>query len=212
MAKTKEMITVVLIDNRRGFRNELRQLLERSDDFSVIGIFSDCESARAALPNLPSDLLLFSPAAAATALLPQMRTIALDFPHLRLLPLLDRPDDRLLVELLRLGVVGILPRTTFPADVVRALREFSGGGVPLGREAAKQLLALFRPNKHELSDLSARERSVFQLLCRGKNYQEIAEALYVSTNTVRFHLKNIYRKLGVKSRHEAMARNFRVAG
>lgn len=205
------MIPVVIIDNRRGFRNELRQLLERDTEFTLVGAFADYAAARPDGRLAQARLVLLSPGASAVAVLQQVNAISRDYPQIGILPLVDQPADSVLVELLRLGVAGILPRAVFPAEMLRALREFCGGGVPLGRDLTKQLIALFRPDAHALAALSKREQSVFELLCRGKNYQEIADALFVSTNTVRFHLKNIYRKLGVKSRHEAISRGFQVA-
>ena len=73
----------------------------------------------------------------------------------------------------------------------------------MSKAASQRILASFRPHRNS-DNLSEREQEVYHLLCDGKNYREIAEALFVSSNTVRFHIKNIYKKLGVKSRHEAM--------
>ena len=71
----------------------------------------------------------------------------------------------------------------------------------------KRIMGSFKAQRSS-DNLSEREQEVYRLLCEGKNYREIADELFVSQNTVRFHLKNIYKKLGVKSRHEAMARAY----
>jgi len=112
-------------------------------------------------------------------------------------------DDQLFATL-RAGVSGFLQQDLFPTHLQQAIRELYQGGTPLSKQAAKRIMASFRAQRRS-DNLSEREQEVYQQLCAGKNYREIAEALYVSQNTVRFHLKNIYKKLGVKSRHEAMA-------
>ncbi len=69
---------------------------------------------------------------------------------------------------------------------------------------ARRVVKSFNKNKNEFSQISKRESEVLELLCEGHNYKGIATALFISPNTVRFHLKNIYRKLHVNSRHEAV--------
>jgi len=74
----------------------------------------------------------------------------------------------------------------------------------MSRWVARKVVSYFRDQQNTMSSLSRRERDVLNLLCEGQNYKDIARALFVSPNTVRFHLKNIYKKLRVNSRHEAV--------
>lgn len=131
-------------------------------------------------------------------------------PEVQVLVLAAQLDDEQLFATLRAGVSGYLQQDLFPTHLQQAIRELYQGGTPLSRKAAKRIMASFQAQRRG-DNLSEREQEVYQLLCAGKNYREIAEALFVSQNTVRFHLKNIYKKLGVKSRHEAMAHAYQAS-
>ena len=107
------------------------------------------------------------------------------------------------------GATGYLVKETPPAEVLAAIREVHEGGAPMSSSIARQVVGAFRRPGAARGELSAREREVLEGLVAGKTNRQIADALFVSPNTIGFHVKQIYTKLQVRSRAEAVAR---VAG
>ena len=105
----------------------------------------------------------------------------------------------------RAGATGYLSKKISPSDLLQSIREAYNGGAPMTPEVARHVVTSFRHDAKQLPSLSQREYDVLALLCKGYSSRKIGERLFVSSNTVRFHLKNIYRKLKVSSRHEAVA-------
>jgi len=102
------------------------------------------------------------------------------------------------------GATGYLLKSVSPAALVDAIHEVHGGGAPMSASVARQVIRTFRQSpEHET--LSEREREVLGALISGQTYRQIAEALFISVNTVAFHVKQIYHKLHVHSRAEAAA-------
>lgn len=131
------------------------------------------------------------------------------FAGTRVLVLASDPSDEQLFATLRLGVQGFLVEPLNNTLLNQALQQLQRGETPLSPVITRRILDTFQETP-KIDNLSERETEVYSLLCDGKNYREIAEVLYVSGNTVRFHLKNIYKKLGVKSRHEAVVQAFQA--
>jgi DNA-binding NarL/FixJ family response regulator len=118
-------------------------------------------------------------------------------------------DHNKVLDAIRAGARGYLLKDEPIADCIAAVREIHRGGSPISPIIARELLGQIRPDPQRLepmpvSPLSAREFEVLNLLSRGFSYQECGDILFVSDNTIRSHVKNIYRKLEVNSRAEAL--------
>ena len=94
-------------------------------------------------------------------------------------------------------------------SLVEAIRDVRSGGAPMSTRIARKIIHSFQSRPHGETALTARETEVLQELCAGKSYRMIAEALFISEETVRRHLKSIYRKLAVHSKSAAVAKAFR---
>ena len=97
---------------------------------------------------------------------------------------------------------GYLHKHSAPQDVLDGIREVHGGGSVITPGIARLVVRSFQPRVDH--DLSHREAEVLTKLCDGENYRSIAEVLFISTNTVKAHIKNIYGKLEVNTRAEAV--------
>ena len=95
-----------------------------------------------------------------------------------------------------------------PVELLRAIEEAHNGGSPMSPGIARKVVRSFQP-KVATDPLSERERGVLKLLCEGENYKTIAASLFISTNTVKAHIKNIYGKLQVHTRAEAVGKALR---
>lgn len=117
-------------------------------------------------------------------------------------------DDEKIFQSLRVGAVGYMLKKTPPEALLAAIRDAHAGGAPMSTEVARKVLSYFQQQRYDKlsSSLSKRELEVLQALIDGYTYKAIAEKLFVSTNTISFHLRNIYAKLHVRSRAEAVAK------
>jgi DNA-binding NarL/FixJ family response regulator len=139
------------------------------------------------------------------------RSIHEPFPDVRVVLLAGEPDDRRALEALRAGAAGYLSRDFEPAALPRILRGALGGEAAISRRLAMSVIESYRraprgraglrPVRSPLTD---REWEVLDLLAGGAGTEEIARTLVLSTETVRSHLKNLFRKLDVRSREQAV--------
>jgi len=110
------------------------------------------------------------------------------------------------------GADGYLLKKTPASKIVDSLRDVRNGGAPMSNQIARRVLDMFRkdPRADETSGLSKREKEVLEKLAEGCTYKEIASNLFVSPTTVRCHIRNIYEKLHVHSKTEAINKVFRL--
>jgi DNA-binding NarL/FixJ family response regulator len=134
------------------------------------------------------------------------------FPQLPILALTVYDNDDKIFDALCAGATGYLLKNTAPARLLEAIREAVEGGAPMSPEVARRVVKLFRefrPPERAQHQLTPHETDLLKLLVEGHNYKTAAHHLGISTNTVSFHLKNIYQKLQVHSKTEAVAKALR---
>ena len=135
-------------------------------------------------------------------------------PNLSILMLTVYEESEFVFDALCAGACGYLVKKTPPARLLEAIKDANDGGSPMSSRIARQVITAFKEGKNIATDtdnygLSDREISVLNLLSDGYNYQEIAETLFISVDTVRHHIRNIYKKLHVHSQSEAVAKAIR---
>lgn len=113
-------------------------------------------------------------------------------------------DEDSIFESLRAGAVGYLVKNIFPSKLLNSIKEVKNGGSPMSSSIARKVVSSFNSFRQPAANLTKRETEVLDLLCKGKSYKVIADELFISPDTVRYHLKNIYKKLQVNSKYEAM--------
>ncbi|KAA3621668.1 MAG: DNA-binding response regulator [Bacteroidetes bacterium] len=198
------MISVAIVDEQRDVREGLQNLLNSAEGFSCVAVFSDGEEALSKLRRVHPDVVLMDIDLTSMSGIECLKTLKDLLPEVEVVILTNLTDDDHIFQALSAGASGYLSKSIFPSKLLGAITEVVNGGAPLNMAVARRVVKSFNKNKNELTELSKRESEVMELLCQGHNYRGIASALYISPNTVRFHLKNIYRKLRVNSRHEAV--------
>jgi DNA-binding NarL/FixJ family response regulator len=116
-------------------------------------------------------------------------------------------EDEKVFEALKAGAMGYIIKKTSPAQLLEAITDLKNGGSPMSSQIARKVVASFNDKKtksKETESLSARENEILELLAKGFRYKEIADKLFISTETVRRHVHNIYEKLHVGSRTDAI--------
>lgn len=121
-------------------------------------------------------------------------------------------DDERIFQSIIAGASGYLLKKTPPAKILEAIKDIREGGAPMSASIARKVLTMFQspsPLKSSEYDLSEREKEVLGGLVKGLSYKMIADQCFISIDTVRSHIKNIYEKLHVHSKGEAVAKAMR---
>ena len=204
------MIAVAIVDAHRDIRDGLEHLLDSTDGFSCTGTYVDAQSAIVAMMDQVPDVILIDIDFPNFSGIEMIRLLKREYPESNIIVHTHLADDQHIFQAFKAGAFGYLMKSTFPSELLHALREVERGGAPMSRPIARKVVSFFNDQQNPMSSLSRREKDVLNLLCEGQNYKDIARALFVSPNTVRFHLKNIYKKLRVNSRHEAVIKATRM--
>jgi DNA-binding NarL/FixJ family response regulator len=198
------VIRVAIVEDDADIRLALAELLDSSTGFRCAGAHTDCEAAMAAMERETPDVVLMDILLPGMSGIEGVSAIRKRFPDVDVLMLTVHPDDRFVYEALAAGATGYLLKESDTERILDAIREVRRGGAPMSRTIARRVVESF--HRAQESPLSEREREVLAQLCQGRSYSDIARALFVSQETVHFHIKNIYRKLQVHSKSAAVAR------
>ncbi|MDP3582853.1 MAG: response regulator transcription factor [Ignavibacteria bacterium] len=208
------MIKVVITEDNNTIREGLAALINGTPGYSCVGAFSECESFLAKIPTLPADVVLMDIGLPGMSGIDGIVKAKKMRPELNILMLTVYEDSQTVFKALCAGACGYLVKKTPPARLLEAIKDANDGGAPMSSLIARQVIDVFKQTQGKQSDekdaeLSAREKEVLTSLSDGNNYQEIADRLFISVDTVRHHIKNIYRKLHVHSQSEAVAKAIR---
>jgi DNA-binding NarL/FixJ family response regulator len=141
-----------------------------------------------------------------------IRVLRERYPRLAMIALTVFDDDRRIFEAICAGAQGYLLKSDPPAQLIEGVREMLDGGAPMSPPVARRVMELFRrfrPPEAAEHDLTPHELRILRLMADGHNLKTAAQVLAVSGNTVNFHLRNIYAKLQVHSKAEAVAKALR---
>ncbi len=204
---TEKDITLAIIEDREQTREGLAILIDGTDGYRTVGTFASMEDALAKIVSLAPDIALCDIELPGMSGIEGVRRMKALLPDLQILMLTVFADNDHVFEAICAGASGYLLKDTPPARLVEAIRELYEGGAPMSPEIARKVVAMFSkvvPPKREEHRLSARELEILQLLAEGHSYKTAAKALGLSLDTIRFHIRNIYEKLHVHSKSEAV--------
>lgn len=210
-----EPLRILLVDDHLLFRKGLARLLDAQPDFQVVGEAADGQEAVEKARLLSPDVVLMDIMMPSCDGLTALHRIKAQVPRARVVVLTvsDREED--LAEAIRRGADGYLLKDILPETLFQQLRGLTNGEVPLSKPMVAKLVRLLRRElEHKASGsaqpapttaLSPREAQVLAMVVEGHSNEEIARRLGIACNTVKNHLRNILRKLGVRNRAQAAA-------
>ena len=205
----QEIIKTVIIEDHRAMRDGLVSLINFTDGFKCIGSFGTMEEALARLRHDKPDVVLSDIGLPGMDGIEGIKKIKEMYPQMTILMLSVYDDDERIFDALCAGASGYLLKRTPPSKILESMREAISGGAPLSPEVANKVLRLFRevrpPEKVDY-DLTPHELRLLKFLVQGHNYTTAAAELKVSYNAIKFHMKNIYEKMQVHSKSEAVAK------
>jgi NarL family two-component system response regulator LiaR len=201
------MITVSIIEDNDQFRDALETIIKGQNEFALVGSFSSAEKAINELLNKPPDIVISDislPGMRGTELIVRIKD---KLRNTQFMVCSIHDDNETIFEALKCGASGYILKDPVTAEeIIKAIRDLYNGGSPMSPFIARKVIGSFQKPvvNDESAVLSSREREVLELLSKGLLYKEIAERLGVSHETVKKHLKNIYQKLHVQNKIEAL--------
>jgi DNA-binding NarL/FixJ family response regulator len=207
------MIEVAIVEDNATVRRGLAALIEGTSGYRCAGAYRSCEEMLAVLEQVRPGVLLMDIGLPRMSGIEGVRRAREILPELNVLMLTIHEEDELVFDALCAGACGYLIKNTPPARLLEAIAEAWQGGSPMSSHIARKVVKLLRQTLPRRAvgegPLTPRERDVLAGLAGGHTYQTLAQSLGLSADTVRFHIRNIYRKLHVHSQSEAVAKALR---
>ena len=213
------MIEVALVEDNTTIRLGLAALIDGTPGYRCVGAYGDCETLLPRLRLIRRGVLLMDIGLPGMSGIEGVRRVKAVRPDLDVLILTVYEENDLIFEALLAGACGYLVKKTPPARLLEAIREAHDGGSPMSSQIARKVVHLLRESSAprrtgkaedgEEGRLTPREREILNGLAGGNSYLALAKNLNISADTVRFHIRNIYRKLQAHSQSEAVAKALR---
>ena len=206
MDKIKVSVVEDLDEIRQGFSF----LINSSEEFQCIAVYSNAEDALADLDNNKPDVIIMDIGLPGMSGIECTKEVKLRYPSIQIMMCTVYEDDERLFSALSAGASGYILKRTSPGILLESVKELYNGGAPMSGQIARRVVSVFQgPKKVALKkenpyNISKREKEILDLISAGFRNKEIAEKMFISLHTVRSHIYNIYEKLHVQSRVEAL--------
>lgn len=205
------MINVGIIEDEEYIRESLTLLINGSDGFTCEHTYETAEEAIDKIPLLNLDVVLIDIQLPGMNGINCITELKSKCDSTQFLMCTSYEDSNLIFNALKAGASGYIVKSTKPSKLIEAISEIYHGGSPMSSQIARKVVNSFHTNStenRELQKLTEREKEILHLLSQGLRYKEISEKLFLSTETVRTHIRNIYEKLHVHSRTKALNKVF----
>jgi len=205
------MIHVGIVEDDSQIRSLLQQFLDRQDNLSCQLAHGSVESLRKALtPDNQPDVLLMDIGLPGMSGIDGMKLIKADYPDIDIIMLTVYNDNEKIFQSLCAGATGYLLKNTPLYEIKEGIELLKRGGSPMSPQIARKVVEFFNVEKKQAeSPLSEKEKEIVIGLVDGLSYKLIADRMHISIETVRFHIKNIYRKLHVHSKAEVISKSLK---
>ena len=204
------MIRVAIFEDNKHLRETFELLLNNTDGFACSGAWPDCRNIITNLEVYPSDIVLMDIEMPGMNGIEATKLLKQHFPKINILIQTVFFEDEYIFNAICAGASGYILKSTTPDGYIEALKDVQAGGSPMTPGIARRVLELFKTNLQPANpeqdyDLTPQEKKVLKLLVEGKSYKLIAQELFVSVDTIKTHIRNIYAKLQVHSGTEAVS-------
>jgi DNA-binding NarL/FixJ family response regulator len=198
----KYLIRVVIIEDDETIRLGYRYLIETNHKCRIVSTYASAEEALKKLAQDDPDVVLLDiglPGMSGISAIPKLKALVKDV-HVIMLTSFD--SEKLIFDSLSQGASGYITKNTEGAKLIESIIEVMSGGGPMSMKIARMVIESFQKNPQ--SPLSRRETQILELIGSGHSRSHIAQDLYIDVETVKTHIKNIYAKLNVHSRADAI--------
>lgn len=202
-------ISVAIVEDNPDMRLGTASILRTSRGCAVVGEYETAEELLDAFAAITPDVVLMDLGLPGMSGIEAIASLKRDHPRVEIVVLSVFEDDDNVFRAICAGASGYIAKPVMPRDLLEAVEDAFGGGTPMSPRIARKVLEVFKlnapPPKADYC-LTARELEVIQLLVRGEDYKSIADNLFISVFTVRAHIRNIYDKLHVHTKSQAVAK------
>ena len=203
-----QVASIAIIEDNDKIRNYLLQLLIGAFPETTVTAYPNAEEAYAVLKEEPVDLALFDielPGMSGIECMYKLKAIQL---HMQCMMLTVFDDAENIFKAIKAGATSYMLKNTAPEKIIEAIKDLQNGGSPMSSQIARKVIEAFQQSGNSKNEsyhsLSRREKEIIDVLAKGFRYKEIADQLFLSQETIRTHIRNIYEKLQVNSRSEAL--------
>ena len=195
---------VLVVEDDAEIRNSFSLIVNSSQKFMVVNAYGNCEDAIENIHRDRPEIVLMDIELPGMNGIQGARIIKDKVPHTEVIMVSVYEDSELVFEALKAGASGYITKSANYLELLSALEEITKGGAPMSSKIARMVIDNFHVNPN--SPLTKRETEILQLISEGKTYTQISEELFISKETAKTHIKNIYSKLQVNSKSEAIAK------
>jgi DNA-binding NarL/FixJ family response regulator len=204
-------IKVAIFEDNPLLRDSLFQLINGSEGFICTGAFGDCSDLMRKVESAHPDVILMDIDLPGMNGIEAVGKINQTHPEIMVIMQTVFNDNERIFQSITAGASGYLLKNTTPVRILESIREAATGGAPMTPSIAHKILEVFRTKKpatptKDHSQLNERQQEILDCIFNGMSYKLIAEKLFISVDTVRYHVKNIYEILHVHSRDELISR------
>ena len=202
-------IKVIIFEDNFSLRNSLFQLINGSEGFECAGAFADCSNLLKNIKDTSPDVVLMDIQMPGINGIEAVSMLREKYPLLKVMMQTIFEDSEKIFQSIYAGASGYILKNTSPARILDFIKETYEGGAPMSPAVATKVLRMVAVQPVTTAtntfNLSEREKEVLSCLVKGMSYKLIADACKISIDTVRGHIRNIYDKLHVHSKGEAIA-------
>ncbi len=205
-------IKVAIFEDNPLLRDSLFQLINGSEGFVYTGAFPDCTDLMRKVESADPDVILMDiDLPGGMNGIEAVGKINQAHPEIMVIMQTVFNDNERIFQSITAGASGYILKNTSPVRILESIREAATGGAPMTPSIAHKILEVFRSKKtampvNEQSQLNDRQKEILECIFNGMSYKLIAEKLFISVETVRYHVKNIYEILHVHSRDELISK------
>jgi DNA-binding NarL/FixJ family response regulator len=197
-------ITISIVEDLDEVREGLSEYLSSNEEFLMLDTFRNAEDAAEKLPEIEPDIVVMDINLPGMNGIDCIRAVKRKCSTIQFIMFTVYETDEKVFEALKAGASGYLLKKSGFDVIANALKELHAGGSPMSAHIARKLVNVFHQQKSSIDVLSSRENEILHLLADGLLYKEIADQLKITTGTVTQHIHNIYDKLHVQNRTEAI--------
>jgi DNA-binding NarL/FixJ family response regulator len=206
-------IKVAIFEDNRNLREGLYQLINGSNGFCCVGAFANCERLIHDIKECRPEVVLMDIEMPGLSGIEAIKILKEHFPEVKVLMETIFEDAEKIFNSICNGAEGYILKNTEPSFILSAIKEIYEGGAPMTPSVASKVLKMFKNNSsvqvNENIGLTEREKEILKSLVEGMSYKMIAATCFITIDTVNGHIKNIYKKLQVHSKSEAVAKAIR---
>ena len=200
-------INVCIVEDNHGTRASVAAVITQEAAFRCAATYATGEAALEGIPAIQPDIALVDIHLPGMDGIELIGRLKLKLPALEMVILTNYENGTLIFNALRAGASGYLLKNAISEELIAAMQLVLAGGAPMSLQIARKVAGYFRhaeKSAPQVETLTGREREILELLSKGLMYKEVAAQLGIALNTMRSHIRNIYKKLQVQSRNEAM--------